>query len=285
MSEKKCVTHATEKQKKNTCAPHFRGHIPFEGKVTDANTRYFRTIDSSTFRPAGRPSWTEKWLQALWPHFVQIRLQYGNRVLLAHSTLQTNKQHAYRSQAAVLHLLRVFTKCVLRNNAANCHDYTASAINEYDQLQFPGVGESTAVPLRRLGSNAGLRGESFDHGTAQDSSNRRQKKVLSVLNRRISKKCDSAKTGNGARARARVCVCVRACACVCVRARARARAWMRVLGPIHIMRPVTVPSEWSVFTLSVVFSHLPEQQVIGGLRLFPSNMLPRSFSKRQQQQH
>jgi hypothetical protein len=31
-------------------------------------------------------------------------------------------------------------------------------------------------------------------------------------------------------------------------------------------------SEWSVFKLSVVFSHLPEQHVIGDLRLFPSNM-------------
>jgi len=35
-----------------------------------------------------------------------------------------------------------------------------------------------------------------------------------------------------------------------------------------------------VFTLSVVFSHLPEQHVIGDLRLFLSNMLPHSFSKR-----
>ena len=41
-----------EMSEQNTCAPHFRGHIPFEGIVTDANTRYFRTIDSSTFRPA-----------------------------------------------------------------------------------------------------------------------------------------------------------------------------------------------------------------------------------------
>jgi hypothetical protein len=30
-----------------------------------------------------------------------------------------------------------------------------------------------------------------------------------------------------------------------------------------------------------VFSHLPERQVIGGLRLFPSNMQPHSFYKRQ----
>jgi len=45
-------------------------------------------------------------------------------------------------------------------------------------------------------------------------------------------------------------------------------------------RSVTVPSEWSVFTLSVVFSRLPEQHVIGGLRLFPLNMRPHSFSKR-----
>jgi len=46
-----------------------------------------------------------------------------------------------------------------------------------------------------------------------------------------------------------------------------------VLGPIHTLcvtfpfrhRSIFVPSEWSVFTLYVVFSHLPEQQVIGGL--------------------
>ena len=30
-----------------------------------------------------------------------------------------------------------------------------------------------------------------------------------------------------------------------------------------------------------VFSHLPEQHVVGGLRLFPSNMKRHSFSKRQ----
>ena len=40
------------------------------------------------------------------------------------------------------------------------------------------------------------------------------------------------------------------------------------------MRHVSVKSEWSVFTLSVVFIHLPEQHMIGGLRLFPSNMQP-----------
>ena len=39
-------------------------------------------------------------------------------------------------------------------------------------------------------------------------------------------------------------------------------------------RSIFVPSEWSVFTLSVVFSHLPEQSVVGGLRLFLSNMSP-----------
>ena len=44
---------------------------------------------------------------------------------------------------------------------------------------------------------------------------------------------------------------------------------------------VCVPSECSVFTLSVVFSYLPEQHVVGGLRLFPSNMQRHSFSKRQ----
>jgi hypothetical protein len=30
-----------------------------------------------------------------------------------------------------------------------------------------------------------------------------------------------------------------------------------------------------------VFSHLPEQHATGGLRLFPSDMQPHSFSKRQ----
>ena len=44
--------------------------------------------------------------------------------------------------------------------------------------------------------------------------------------------------------------------------------------PIHAMRQVSVPSERSVFTLSVVFSHLPQQHVIGDQRLFPSNMQP-----------
>ena len=37
-------------------------------------------------------------------------------------------------------------------------------------------------------------------------------------------------------------------------------------------RSIFVPSNWYVFTLSVVFSHLPEEHVIGGLRLFPPNM-------------
>jgi hypothetical protein len=36
-----------------------------------------------------------------------------------------------------------------------------------------------------------------------------------------------------------------------------------------------------VFTLSVVFSHLPEQHMIGGLRVFPSSMQSHSFSTRQ----
>ena len=47
------------------------------------------------------------------------------------------------------------------------------------------------------------------------------------------------------------------------------------------MRHVSVASEWSVFPLSVVFSHLREQHVVGGLRLFPSNIKRHSFSKRQ----
>jgi hypothetical protein len=47
------------------------------------------------------------------------------------------------------------------------------------------------------------------------------------------------------------------------------------------MHHVSVPSEWSVFTLSVVFSHLPEHHVTGGLRLFPTNTTRHSFSKRQ----
>jgi len=33
-------------------------------------------------------------------------------------------------------------------------------------------------------------------------------------------------------------------------------------------------SEWSTFTLSVVFRRFPEQHTIGGLRLFLSNMQP-----------
>jgi hypothetical protein len=40
------------------------------------------------------------------------------------------------------------------------------------------------------------------------------------------------------------------------------------LGPIHTLRRVsvvTLPSERSVFTLSAMFSHIPEQHVIGGL--------------------
>ena len=37
-------------------------------------------------------------------------------------------------------------------------------------------------------------------------------------------------------------------------------------------RSIFVPSEWSVFTLSVVFSHLPGRHTIGGQRLFPSDM-------------
>ena len=39
-------------------------------------------------------------------------------------------------------------------------------------------------------------------------------------------------------------------------------------------RSVFVPSERSVFTLSAMFSRLPEQHLIGGLRLFPSDMQP-----------
>ena len=38
--------------------------------------------------------------------------------------------------------------------------------------------------------------------------------------------------------------------------------------------PTCKIQQLSVFTLSVVFSHLPEQHTIGGLRLFPSNMQP-----------
>jgi hypothetical protein len=32
-------------------------------------------------------------------------------------------------------------------------------------------------------------------------------------------------------------------------------------------------------SLAIKFSHLPEQHMMGGLRLFPSNMQPHSFSK------
>jgi len=48
-------------------------------------------------------------------------------------------------------------------------------------------------------------------------------------------------------------------------------------------RSIFVPSDRSVFTMSVVFSHLPTEHVIGSPRLSPSNMQPHSFSKRQQQ--
>jgi len=46
-------------------------------------------------------------------------------------------------------------------------------------------------------------------------------------------------------------------------------------------RSIFVPSEWSVFTRSVVFNHFPVQQVIGCLRLSPSNIQSHSFCKRQ----
>jgi hypothetical protein len=46
-------------------------------------------------------------------------------------------------------------------------------------------------------------------------------------------------------------------------------------------RSVFVPSECPVFTLSVVFIHLPEKHTVGDLRLFPPNMQPHSFSKTQ----
>jgi hypothetical protein len=45
--------------------------------------------------------------------------------------------------------------------------------------------------------------------------------------------------------------------------------------------PIFVLSDWSVFTQSIMFSHVPEQHMIGDLRLFPLNMRPHSFSKRQ----
>ena len=41
-----------------------------------------------------------------------------------------------------------------------------------------------------------------------------------------------------------------------------------------LFRSVFVPSERSVFTPSVVLRQLPEQHMIGGLRLSPSNMQP-----------
>jgi len=50
---------------------------------------------------------------------------------------------------------------------------------------------------------------------------------------------------------------------------------------LTISRSIFVPSDWSVLTLSVVLSHLPEQHVTGALRLFQSNMQPHSFSERQ----
>jgi len=49
---------------------------------------------------------------------------------------------------------------------------------------------------------------------------------------------------------------------------------LSLLVPIHTMRHVSVPSEWSVFVLSVVFIHLPQQHMIGDRRLFPSDVQP-----------
>ena len=46
-------------------------------------------------------------------------------------------------------------------------------------------------------------------------------------------------------------------------------------------RSISVPSDWTVFTLPDVFSYLPEQRVIGGPPLSLSYMQPHSFAKRQ----
>ena len=63
--------------------------------------------------------------------------------------------------------------------------------------------------------------------------------------------------------------------------------WSVALGPIHTIRHVSVPSSFPLHSVrlmcvhTVVFSHLPAKNVIGGPRLSPSNMQPHSFSKRQ----
>jgi hypothetical protein len=44
---------------------------------------------------------------------------------------------------------------------------------------------------------------------------------------------------------------------------------------------IFVPSEWYVFALSVIFSHLPEQHMIEGLCYFHQICSPIHFSKRQ----
>ena len=47
------------------------------------------------------------------------------------------------------------------------------------------------------------------------------------------------------------------------------------LRPIDTMRHVSVPSEWSVFTLSVVFIHLPEQRMLGRSAIISINYAAR----------
>jgi hypothetical protein len=49
-------------------------------------------------------------------------------------------------------------------------------------------------------------------------------------------------------------------------------------------RSIFVPSEWPVSTLFVVFSHVPEQHMIGGLRYFHQICSPIRFLRDSSQQ-
>jgi hypothetical protein len=49
-------------------------------------------------------------------------------------------------------------------------------------------------------------------------------------------------------------------------------------------RSIFVPSEWSVSTLSVMFSHVPKQYMIGGLRYFLQICSPIRFLRDSSQQ-
>jgi hypothetical protein len=68
-------------------------------------------------------------------------------------------------------------------------------------------------------------------------------------------------------------VCTILCVQECAEKKKKGRFTLCFTFPFR-HRSVFVPSEWSLFTLSVVFRHLPEQHVIGSLPLIPSNMQP-----------